>query len=226
MGRLRVSFAVLNDLKSGQQVSSTKRSVHLFHLPRNSFRTEWKIPCGSFLLVRVIRYKYRFCPPSHHPLLEVIPLSLFLSLFLSVFLPFFLSFFLSFFCFSVFLSFCLFVLLFLTGEYIPSTLTPPIFNAEAQEEASAAGHYRAGILPDEAISDRFPITFSIPAEVNPAAPAEKKYFLDELTEEEWMVKNMELGDCWMTYSRSLNASIRRTTRHFYIQIETAPSHGF
>ena len=85
-------------------------------------------------------------------------------------------------------------MLFIPGEYIPSTFTQPLHEEGMEEERLETHYYPAAVLPESAISDHYPILLSIPAEIDPSVPPDRKYALDDLTDEQWMEHDEKLGE--------------------------------
>ena len=106
-------------------------------------------------------------------------------------------------------------MLFLAGGYIPSTFASPVTTETGPAGSLETHHFPAVVLSNEAISDHFPILLSIPSEVNPGVPAERRYFLDDLTEEQWAERTEILGELLARDIERLDSLYRANNVHHY-----------
>ena len=107
--------------------------------------------------------------------------------------------------------------LFIPGEYIPSNFTQPIEEDGIEEERVNPGGFPAVVLPDHSISDHYPILLSIPAEIDPSIPPDRRYALDDLSDEQWMERNEELSRLIEAERPGLRDSYSANNVHHYSQ---------
>ena len=70
-------------------------------------------------------------------------------------------------------------------------------------------------MPERAIGDHYPIMLSIPAEVDPAIPSDRRYAADDLTDEQWMDHNTELASLIEEEKLSLSRHFEANNPHHF-----------
>ena len=85
--------------------------------------------------------------------------------------------------------------LFITGGHIPHTPLPPASNEEKDAEDSESElFYPARVIPGLAFSDHYPLVLAILCALTKPSGAAERLFLDGLTGEDWMEKDLKLQE--------------------------------